>query len=80
MDFTGSSVFIGPRDQVGPEGVLSWPAWSWAINADGPREEALTPVGSYAQAEALVGTVGAERLFVPADVLADMVRHGAGPS
>jgi hypothetical protein len=77
MDFQGASIYIGQR---GDKSMTSWPAWSRTVDEQGACEEPLVPVSSYAQAEELVRSVGAERLFVPADVLADMVRAGAGPS
>jgi len=80
MDFRGPSVFLGPRDGASTGSDPSWPAWSRAVDDEGEREDSLAPVRSYAEAEGLVRTLGAERLFVPAEVLADMVRQGAGPS
>ena len=76
MDFQGSSIYIGARaDDSAP----SWPAWCFVVEAGETREEPLTAVASYAEAEGLARSTGAERVFVPADVLADMVRAGAGP-
>jgi hypothetical protein len=78
MDFQGSSIYIGRRDDPS---TTSWPAWSRTVDEHGSaRDEQLPPVHSYAQAERLALSFGAERLFVPEDVLADMVRSGAGPS
>lgn len=80
MDFHGPSIFIGPRDDTSTASDPSWPAWSRSVDDEGEHESPLAPVRSYAEAEGLVRTAGAERLFVPAEVLADMVRAGAGPS
>jgi hypothetical protein len=77
MDFLGSSIYIGQRED---ESATSWPAWSRTVDDQGAREVPLKPVSSYAHAEGLARSVGAERIFVPADVLADMVRAGTGPS
>jgi len=80
MDFEGRSVFIGPRADTETASDVAWTAWSWTVDGDGGHEVALAPVHTYAEAEGLVRSMGAERLFVPADVLADMVRQGAGPA
>ena len=80
MDFQGPSVFIGPRDGESAGAEPSWPAWTRAVDDEGEHESPLAPVRSYSEAEGLLRTLGAERLFVPPDVLADMVREGAGPS
>ena len=78
MDFVGSSIYVGRRDDAS---ITSWPAWSSTVDDHGSaRDERLPPVRSYAEAEGLARSSGAERLFVPEDVLADMVRSGAGPS
>jgi hypothetical protein len=76
MDFHGSSLYIGPREN---DSTTSWPAWSFTVDDEGSHEKRLASVTSYAQAEGLARESGAARLFVPADVLADMVRAGAGP-
>jgi hypothetical protein len=77
MDFHGPSIFIGSRDDGS---TASWPAWSRTVADDGGgQEQPLAPVSSYAEAERLVQSAGAERLFVPAEVLADMVGEGVGP-
>ena len=80
MDFHGPSVFIGPRDGESAGSEPSWPAWTRAVDDEGEHENPLAPVRSYAEAEGLLRTLGAERLFVPPEVLADMVREGAGPA
>ena len=80
MDFHGSSVFISPREDTATAEELCWPAWSRTVDDDGEHESPLGPVRSYADAESLVRTASAERLFVPAEVLADMVRAGVGPT
>ena len=78
MDFHGPSIFIGSRND---ESTRSWPAWSRTVDDDGGEQErGLARVSSYAEAERLVQSTGAEWLFVPAEVLADMVREGAGPT
>ena len=78
MDFNGPSIFIGPRE--GTATPATWPAWSRRLDETGVADEqALGQVRSYREAELLVQSASAERLFVPAEVLADMVREGAGP-
>ena len=78
MDFNGPSIFIGPRE--GTSAPAAWPAWSRTVDDTGAEDErALGEVHSYQEAEHLVRSASADRLFVPAEVLADMVREGAGP-
>jgi hypothetical protein len=42
-------------------------------------ETDLDPVTSYDDAQARMAETAADRLFIPADVLADMIAVGAGP-
>lgn len=79
MDFAGIAVVIvGPR--AGME-VTEWPAVLRVDRGDDDTftETELRPVTSYEDAQARLTEASADRLFIPADVLADMVAAGAGP-
>jgi hypothetical protein len=79
MDFAGIAVVsVGPR--AGAE-VAEWPAVLRVdrVDDDTFTETELRPVTSYEDAQARLTEASADRLFIPADVLADMVAAGAGP-
>ena len=76
MDFAdATALYVGPRVRAGERG------WSAVLRADFEEvtESQLEPVRSYEEAESLMNSVGADRLFIPADVLADMAAEGVGP-
>lgn len=76
MDFAdATALYVGPRVRVGER------AWSATLRADFAEvtESQLEPVRSYEEAENLMSSVGADRLFIPAGVLADMAAEGVGP-
>jgi hypothetical protein len=76
MDFADTAtVSVGPR--AGAD-AREWPA-VLRIDKDTFTETQLRPVTSYDDAQTRLAETSADRLFIPADVLADMIAAGAGP-
>lgn len=80
MDFAGIAVVsVGPRPGTD---VAEWPTVLRVdrVHDDSFKETELRPVSSYDEAQARLTEASADRLFIPADVLADMIAAGVGPS
>jgi hypothetical protein len=77
MDFADTAtVSVGSRAGAHTH---EWPA-VLRVDKDGFTETPLRPVTSYDDAQARMAETSADRLFIPADVLADMVAAGVGPT
>jgi hypothetical protein len=76
MDYADTATLsVLPR--TGTE-AREWPA-VLRVDRGTFTETQLPPVTSYDDAQARMAETSADRLFIPADVLADMVAAGAGP-
>jgi hypothetical protein len=68
-------VLIGPRVSAGVD--------RWTVELQQPSDSSTTsrlePVGSYAEATARMAETEADRIFVSAEVMAEMVAAGVGP-
>jgi hypothetical protein len=76
MDFADTAT-LSVRPREGTD-TVAWPA-VLRVDRDTFTETALPPVTSYEDAQSRMLELSADRLYVPADVLADMIAVGAGP-
>jgi hypothetical protein len=76
MDYADTvTVSVLPRARTD---APSWPA-VLRVDKGTVTDTDLAPVASYADAQSRMVETSADRLFIPADVLADMISAGAGP-
>jgi hypothetical protein len=76
VDFAGiNTLSVGPRSDAARR---EWPV---VLRADleNFEETALEPITSYADALVRMKDTAADRLFIPADVMAQLVADGVGP-
>jgi hypothetical protein len=68
-------IMVGPRLSAGVD--------QWTVELQEPSGSSpttpLEPVGSYAEAAARLAETSADRIFVSAEVMAEMVAAGVGP-
>jgi hypothetical protein len=76
MDFAGmKTLYVGSRTRPAAN------EWDAVLLAGEPSEEmVLGPVTSYAEAAARMRDLAADRLFISAETMAQMVTAGVGPT